>query len=107
MDRAETLIEVELVYSPAARSVERLTLAVPAGSTLGQALLGSGVAVRLGLGSELCFGVWGRRAGPDTVLRAGDRVEVYRGLLVDPKEARRLRFRKQGAKAGGKKRAPK
>ena len=37
----------------------------------------------------------------DAPLRAGDRVEIYRDLLVDPKVARRERFRKQGARAAG------
>jgi sulfur carrier protein len=34
-------------------------------------------------------------------LREGDRVEIYRALRVDPKEARRQRFAGQGAKTAG------
>jgi len=37
------------------------------------------------------IGVWGRPCPLDTPLRDGDRVEIYRPLAVDPKEARRLR----------------
>jgi putative ubiquitin-RnfH superfamily antitoxin RatB of RatAB toxin-antitoxin module len=37
------------------------------------------------------LGVFARKAGPDTVLRDGDRVEIYRPLTLDPKEARRRR----------------
>jgi putative ubiquitin-RnfH superfamily antitoxin RatB of RatAB toxin-antitoxin module len=33
-----------------------------------------------------------------TPLRPGDRVELYRPLTVDPKEARRLRYRRDGVK---------
>jgi putative ubiquitin-RnfH superfamily antitoxin RatB of RatAB toxin-antitoxin module len=40
--------------------------------------------------------VWCRICPADTLLRARDRVEVYRPLTVDPKEARRLRYRKRG-----------
>ncbi len=40
-------------------------------------------------------GVWGRPQAPDWPLRDGDRVEVYRVLTVDPKEARRLRYKRQ------------
>ena len=40
-------------------------------------------------------GVWGRLQAPDWLLRNGDRVEVYRALTVDPKEARRLRYKRQ------------
>jgi hypothetical protein len=43
----------------------------------------------------LRLGVWGRVQPPDTALREGDRVELYRPLSVDPKEARRLRYKKQ------------
>jgi len=46
-------------------------------------------------------GIWGRRCGPQEALREGDRVEIYRDLKVDPKVARRERFRKQGARAAG------
>ena len=41
--------------------------------------------------AELDLGVFGRSRPPDHVLRAGDRVEIYRDLLVDPKENRRQR----------------
>lgn len=46
-------------------------------------------------------GVWGRKAGPQHLLLDGDRVELYRPLLVDPKRARRERFASQGARAAG------
>lgn len=36
-------------------------------------------------------GVFGKLASPDTPLRAGDRVEIYRALLADPKEVRKKR----------------
>jgi putative ubiquitin-RnfH superfamily antitoxin RatB of RatAB toxin-antitoxin module len=39
--------------------------------------------------------VWGQLRTLDHVLRDGDRVEVYRELLIDPKDARRLRHRGQ------------
>ena len=57
----------------------------------------------LGAPGGLKVGIWGRARPLDTPLRERDRVEVYRPLQVDPKEARRLRYRKQGrkAKAGG------
>lgn len=41
-------------------------------------------------------GIWGRKVGLDKVVHAFERVEVYRSLRVDPKEARRLRSQKQG-----------
>ena len=41
--------------------------------------------------ASLDTGIWGARAGRDTVLREGDRVELYRPLEADPKEMRRAR----------------
>ncbi|MGH8320561.1 MAG: RnfH family protein [Gammaproteobacteria bacterium] len=38
-------------------------------------------------------GIFGRLVSPDTLLREGDRVEIYRVLIKDPKEARRERAR--------------
>ncbi len=46
-------------------------------------------------------GVWGRKASASQVLRERDRIEIYRPLQVDPKVARRERFRKQGARTSG------
>ncbi len=40
---------------------------------------------------DASVGIFGERVRLDTVLQAGDRVEIYRPLLVDPKEARRAR----------------
>lgn len=44
----------------------------------------------------LQLGVFGEACDPGTVLRAGDRVEIYRPLQVDPREARRARARTPG-----------
>lgn len=70
-----------------------VTVDLPAGSTLAEAI------ERAGLAEELpdldprhaAVGVFGERASLDTVLRDGDRVEIYRPLLDDPKEIRRRR----------------
>lgn len=47
--------------------------------------------------ADTAVGIFGRRVAPETPLRDGDRVEIYRLLLIDPKTARR-------AKASAKKR---
>ena len=49
----------------------------------------------------MAVGVWGRAAPLDQGLLERDRVEIYRPLLVDPKTARRERFRAQGVRAAG------
>lgn len=94
MGRAEGLLQIELVFSPAPRQVQTRRLALPAGSSLGDAMRASGLFDGEPPG-ELAYGIWGRRQPLSTVLRDGDRVEAYRALTVDPKEARRLRYKGQ------------
>jgi len=96
-------IEVLVAYAPLARQVREIMLRLPAGATVAQALEASGLAVlhpELDL-AQVALGVWGRRVTRSQVLRSQDRVEVYRGLRVDPKVARRERFAKQGAGRAG------
>jgi putative ubiquitin-RnfH superfamily antitoxin RatB of RatAB toxin-antitoxin module len=97
------VIEVTVAYSPAPREVMEWTLQLPEGATVHQAVRASGLSAACpGLDFLACeVGVWGRRSEWEAALRARDRVEIYRPLLVDPKVARRERFRKQGARAAG------
>lgn len=95
MGRADSnTLRVEVVFSPAARTTQRRQLTLPAGSTLGDALRASGMFDRE-LAGELAYGIWGRRQSLSAPLRDGDRVEAYRALTVDPKQARRLRYKGQ------------
>jgi putative ubiquitin-RnfH superfamily antitoxin RatB of RatAB toxin-antitoxin module len=96
-------MQVTVMYSPAPRQVLEWTLQLAAGSTVRDALLASGWPEAAGDMdvAQADVGIWGRRCTPQQSLREGDRVEVYRGLLVDPKVARRERFKAQGARATG------
>jgi putative ubiquitin-RnfH superfamily antitoxin RatB of RatAB toxin-antitoxin module len=85
------LISVVVAYSPQARAVQQVTLSLQAGATVEQAVLASALVDVQELG--LHVGVWGRKSALSAVLREGDRVEIYRPLTVDPKEARRVRYR--------------
>ena len=89
---AGNAIDIEVAYARPDRQ-ELLTLRLPEGATLGQALEASGLLqkypeIDLEKGK---FGIFSRLSKPDTVLRARDRVEIYRPLLADPKEVRRQR----------------
>lgn len=95
MARAE--IEIELVWSPAAGDVRQCWLRVPDGANIEQALRAcADFAEQLPRLGALKVGIWGRLQPLDTPLRARDRIEVYRPLTVDPKEARRQRYRAAG-----------
>ena len=88
-------LRVIVAYSAQAREVDLVELSLAAGAAVIDALRGSGLlerhpAIQL---SDQKIGVWGKAATLDTPLRDGDRVELYRPLQVDPKEARRLRYR--------------
>lgn len=99
----ESLISVTLVYSPRAREVREVALTVELGCTAAQAVHRSGLLQEMSPAQvdAVDLGVWGRKMPPQHVLRADDRVELYRPLTVDPKVARRERFVRQGAKSAG------
>ena len=94
MDRADrTVLHVSVAYSPRAGAVDETALVLPAGATVADALRASGLQARypvLDL-ATVALGIWGVRCRPEDLVRDRDRVEVYRPLLVDPKEARRRR----------------
>ena len=97
------MLDIEVAYSPAPRQVDRVALTLPAGSTVAQALQASGLLARHGLllDDTLSVGVWMKARPLETVLRPNDRVEIWRPLTVDPKEARRQRYRKQKVDKAG------
>jgi putative ubiquitin-RnfH superfamily antitoxin RatB of RatAB toxin-antitoxin module len=101
LDSSKSL-QIEVVYSPAPRQVRSWVVMLAAGSTLESALRATAFLDFPELSSAiLVVGVWGDKAGLTQRLQPGDRVEVYRALRVDPKVARRERFKRQGAKTAG------
>ncbi|HJW06273.1 MAG TPA: RnfH family protein [Rhodanobacter sp.] len=91
---AERMIGVEVVYAGAEAPIRR-RVEVAEGSTVMQAISASGIAAVLPAGAidPARLGVFARKAMPDRQLRKGDRIEIYRPLLLDPMEARRRRAR--------------
>ena len=93
------LIKVQVCYAKPDLEFLR-ELEVAPGTTLEQAVLLSGLPQEVPeLGLELgmdgaTVGIYGKKKTLATVLREHDRVEVYRPLLADPKEARRRRAAK-------------
>ena len=66
--------------------------------TLGDALLAFGVNDL----SQADVGIWGKSVPLDTPLKDGDRIERYRPLIADPKEARHRRANEQGYRWQGR-----
>ncbi|KPH00399.1 protein RnfH [Pseudomonas sp. RIT-PI-q] len=93
----EAVVEVEVVYAAIDRQ-ELLSVTVPEGATVRDALLKSGIGQAFPeLDLTSCpVGIFGKVIiDPDSHrVQAGDRIEIYRSLLADPKEVRRLRAAK-------------
>jgi len=95
---------VTVVYALPDRQHVLQTEVAP-GTTVGRAIMASGLlelepALR---DAELRAGVWNHRVALDAMVREGERIEVYRPLTVDPKEARRIRAdlrRQRGSRKG-------
>ena len=91
-------IEVELAYAEADRQFLR-RLSLPPGARVADAIRASGVEAALGIdATRLDAGIWSKPVARDTELRAGDRVELYRPLKADPKEARRRRAERHASR---------
>jgi len=99
----ESLIQVSVCFSGGARQCEERRLHIADGSCVLDAIRASGLLQGLPdtAVDALQTGIWGRKLPLDHALRAGDRVELYRPLKVDPKVARRERFSRQGARTTG------
>jgi putative ubiquitin-RnfH superfamily antitoxin RatB of RatAB toxin-antitoxin module len=87
-------IEIEVVYALPEKQVMR-KMRVGEGTTVEQAVRLSGILelfpqIDLSLNK---LGVFGKVVKPGRILQDSDRVEIYRALAVDPKEARRRRAR--------------
>lgn len=83
-------IRVEVVYADPQRQFLH-ALDVVAGSTVADAIASSGILLRLPEFVPVAIGIFGRVVDSATPLHDGDRVELYRSLMVDPKQARRDR----------------
>jgi uncharacterized protein len=77
-------------------------VALPAGATVADAIVASGVLDRLpGVAATTPdVGIWGRACRLTQCLENGDRVELYRPLTVDPKQARRVRAEVRRRRSG-------
>jgi len=88
------LLQVEVAYAQPEQQLV-LTVALPAESTLGDAVDAALPALQAAFPtvdfSTLAVGVWGETANLERLVQAGDRVEIYRPLTADPKLARRTR----------------
>ncbi len=86
------MLQVEVIYARA-RAPARVSLTVTPGTTLRQVIEQSGLPQRypeINL-AKCAIGSFGKIRKPDELAVAGDRIEIYRPLAMDPKDRRRLR----------------
>ena len=79
-------LRIEVVHARSDR-VDVVEIRLPEGATVRDALLAAGMSAET-------VGIFGKVVKPETRLADGDRVEIYRPLALDPKEARRRRARR-------------
>ncbi len=85
------LIHVEIAYADPRRQI-LLKVEVAASSTVGDAIRASAILDKLlpDFHADV-IGIFGRIVAETARLRDGDRIELYRPLLADPKDSRRRR----------------
>ena len=83
-------IEIEVAYATPDKQLI-LSVSVPAGATIEEAIALSGIAQKFPEidPGELVVGIFGKRAKLDHRLANGERIEIYRPLRADPREIRR------------------
>ncbi|WP_338849395.1 RnfH family protein [Massilia sp. W12] len=85
-------IAISVVYA-LPQAIHQKALLLPAGSSIADAVRQSGLLALLPETEveQLKLGVYGKLKPAGAVLQDGDRVEIYRPLIADPKESRRRR----------------
>lgn len=96
MDKAAGNLQVQVCYAKPGITLLR-DVSVPPGATVQAAIVQSGILDAMPeIDLSTCrVGIYAKLKTLETVLREGDRIEIYRPLLADPKESRRRRADKK------------
>ena len=83
-------INIEVVFALPDKQRLRSVVIKP-GTTAREAIAASGLESEFGNADlkSAPIGIWGREVPPNEILKNGDRIEIYRPLELDPREARR------------------
>ncbi|MGD8478049.1 MAG: RnfH family protein [Burkholderiales bacterium] len=98
-------LQAEVVYALPRRQTV-IPVELPQGATVYQAAVASGIT-RVHPEIDLDnadFGIWNERVSADDCISDGDRIEIYRPLVADPKTLRRRRASQQRSNLTGRKR---
>jgi hypothetical protein len=89
------MVNVELVYIPVGHDAIHLHITVSAGATVADVLHQSGLYASHPETKDMSVGIFAKIVILDTVVKQDDRVEIYRPLMIDPKEKRRQRAKQK------------
>jgi putative ubiquitin-RnfH superfamily antitoxin RatB of RatAB toxin-antitoxin module len=87
------MLPVEVVYIPYEGSIFQVHLKIAAETSVGAVLQQSGLFSQYPDAEHLPVGIFAKTVTLSTLVKPGDRIEVYRALCLDPKEKRRQRAR--------------
>jgi len=85
------MVKIEVIYLSDEGQAFQAHCVLPIGSSVNDALNASGIFKQFPETIDLPVGIFAKKVTPETILREGDRVEIYRPLTNDPKEKRRIR----------------
>lgn len=94
------MIKINICYATPKKQVE-IPLEVEENCTVAIAIKHSGILQQfpeINLAHQVCVGIYSKRTTLDSNVRDGDRIEIYRSLLIDPKQARLLRAQRLSSK---------
>lgn len=89
-------MKVELVFVAQDKTIVHIVLDLQQGATVSEALLRSNIYAIHPETQGMRIGIYARQVTLETMLRDGDRIEIYRPLNSDPKETRRLKAKQKG-----------
>ena len=90
------MVNIELIYPVSNIEQIYMKLCLPPGATVAKALQVSQLFVLHPETKDLPIGIFAKRVSLDSLLKDGDRLEIYRPLMMDPKDQRRKLAKKQG-----------
>lgn len=89
-------ISIEIVYAEPEKQI-LIKLEVEIGTNIKKAILKSNILSQINNLSidKLNVGIFGKQKSLEDIPVENDRIEIYRSLKIDPKEARRIRAKEQ------------
>lgn len=85
------MVNIEIVYVTAIKEIIHLKLSLKPGSTITDALIESNLFHTHPEIKNFPVGIFAQQKPLDTILKSGDRIEIYRPISIDPNEKRRQR----------------